>query len=107
MMMRCRIGCLFVHHMNIMYDVLTLTSTCLMSREVLSKSLSTIKSACLEVEGAKPAWHALAVTLQSFSWTSDLSGSSQVRIYSGSCSNPQGPTDPSQETLLSCDATHV
>ena len=54
-------------HMNMMYDVLTLTSTYLMSREVLSKSLSTIKSACLEVEGAKPAWHALAVTLQSFS----------------------------------------
>ena len=65
--------------MNIMYDVLTLTSTCLMRREVLSKSLFTIKSACLDVEGAKPAWHALTVT-QSLSWTSDLSGSSQVRV---------------------------
>ena len=53
MMMRCRIGCLFVHHMNMMYDVLTLTLTCLMSREFLSKSLSTIRSACLDVEGAR------------------------------------------------------
>ena len=79
-MMRCRIGCLFVHHMNMMYDVLTLTLTCLMSREFLSKSLSTIRSACLDVEGAKPAWHALTVRLQSLSWTSDLNGSSQVRI---------------------------
>ena len=40
--------------MNIdVYDVLTLTLTFLIFREVLIKSLLTIKSACLDIEEAK------------------------------------------------------
>ena len=40
--------------MNIdVYDVLTLTLTSLIFREVLIKSLLTIKSACLDIEEAK------------------------------------------------------
>ena len=48
-----------VHHM-----VSPLTSTFLMYTDFLIKSLLTIRSASLDVEGAKLAWHALTVALQ-------------------------------------------
>ena len=41
------------HVVSRMGNRVMLTSTCLMSREFLSKSLSTIRSACLDIEEAK------------------------------------------------------
>ena len=45
-------------------DVFTLTSTFLMYRLSLIRSLLTIRSACLDDKGAKTAWHALTMRLQ-------------------------------------------